>query len=261
MAVLAREGQEEASALQSPAAGNVTCIGGGGSQGKKYSPSKLLVSPCFGRSAKHSSRVSHRDAPAGTPPPPLLEVEFAAKSHRLLHRHHIRKKLSTSRVAALSKGKSAKEHTERETLREEVDHEIRELERDLLQELSASIVREMAALEAAGHGSCGFLGQDLGHIRDEFMSQHTLRRFLIARQWDVDQATSMIMEYYRWREANPVGCIQHSTIQASLAAKKVYMLKERDWEGRPVLVVSPGPERPLDRESVRSEAPSSCTSR
>ena len=46
----------------------------------------------------------------------------------------------------MSKGKSAKEHTERETLREEVDHEIRELERDLLQELSASIVREMAAL-------------------------------------------------------------------------------------------------------------------
>ena len=105
------------------------------------------------------------------------------------------------------------------------------------------------------------MGQDLGHIRDEFMSQHTLRRFLIARQWDVDQATSMIMEYYRWREANPVGCIQHSTIQASLAAKKVYMLKERDWEGRPVLVVSPGPERPLDRESVSSEAPSSCTPR
>ena len=48
----------------------------------------------------------------------------------------------------------------------------------------------------------------------------------------------MLMEYLRWREVNPVGCIKNESITTSLAAKKVYMLKEKDWQGRPVLVVS-----------------------
>ena len=48
----------------------------------------------------------------------------------------------------------------------------------------------------------------------------------------------MLMEYLRWREVNPVGCIKNESITTSLAAKKVFMLKEKDWQGRPVLVVS-----------------------
>ncbi len=60
----------------------------------------------------------------------------------------------------------------------------------------------------------------------------------VARGWDVDLATQMLMEYLRWREVNPVGCIKNESITTSLAAKKVFMLKEKDWHGRPVLVVS-----------------------
>ena len=47
----------------------------------------------------------------------------------------------------------------------------------------------------------------------------------------------MLLEYYRWRSINPVGGIPESSITKSLEADKVFMLGEKDWQQRPVLVV------------------------
>jgi len=148
----------------------------------------------------------------------------------------IRKKLSTTRG---DKSGRAQGQTQREqdTLRSEVDQEIKLLERDLVDELYANIERAASSLEAMAHGTLTFLSPEMADLKSDLLSDHTLRRFLVARGWDVDLATQMLMEYLRWREVNPVGCIKNESITTSLAAKKVFMLKEKDWQGRPVLVV------------------------
>ncbi|QDZ25831.1 CRAL/TRIO domain-containing protein [Chloropicon primus] len=211
---------------------NVTCM-----SGKKKPKVSALVSPCFGI-GKSSARISHRsENGVGADSARGADRELALKSHRLLHQQNILRKLSTSRIALLSKGRSNTDRTVQDSLREEAELEIEELETDLLERLESNIMQEMAAIERISHGSFSFLSESAETVKEEFMSKHTLRRFLIARNWDIDQATQMLMEYYRWREINPVGGIRHETIETSLAAKKVFMLKERDWNGRPVLVV------------------------
>ena len=116
----------------------------------------------------------------------------------------MKRKLSTSRVALLNNAHSKNgvrsphaggaEKSEKGEL-QVVDREIEELERELIARLAANVVSEMAALESAAHGSLSFLSEDLDRCKAEFMTEHTLRRFLIARGWDVPRATEMLMEY------------------------------------------------------------------
>ena len=110
------------------------------------------------------------------------------------------------------------------------------MEAESFAEVRAAVTSALAALEhGGGAGGCLRLACC---ANDELACDHTLRRFLQAREWDVGQATAMLVSYFVWREANP-GCkdFDLGTIQTSLDAKKVFMLTEPDRTGRPILVV------------------------
>ena len=86
--------------MSSPLAAPVTCLGSG--RRHKKAAMTHLVSPCFGlKHGKGSARVgaSHRDLshPAGAAEVSAAghaatDRESAAKSHRLMHHHHLRRK-------------------------------------------------------------------------------------------------------------------------------------------------------------------------
>jgi hypothetical protein len=202
---------------------------------------KNLLSPCFGGGKPSNGRIAHHtNAASGRS---SCYQEFAQKSHRLMQQHHIKRKLSTTRTHLMRKNKAKQAELERlravdlTTKCDQVDQEIKQLEEEILEKLSLNILQEISLVESVAHGAFNFLSTDLEKLKEEFMSEHTLRRFLIARNWDVDLAMQMLMEYYRWREINPVGEIQPSSIETSIEAKKVFMHKKRDLQGRPILIV------------------------
>ncbi|CAM6082806.1 unnamed protein product [Calypogeia fissa] len=64
----------------------------------------------------------------------------------------------------------------------------------------------------------------------------TLRRFLRARQGNVDKATDMLMKHFEWRRTYvPLGYIPESEIPNELGAEKTF-LQGRDKSGRPICV-------------------------
>lgn len=68
---------------------------------------------------------------------------------------------------------------------------------------------------------------------DDFM----LRRFLRARNLDIEKASSMFLKYLKWRrEAIPNGYISESEIQNQIAENKMFM-QGFDKKGRPIGVV------------------------
>ncbi|KAG8379645.1 hypothetical protein BUALT_Bualt07G0110500 [Buddleja alternifolia] len=65
----------------------------------------------------------------------------------------------------------------------------------------------------------------------------TLRRFLRARDLDVEKASSMLMKYLTWRRTFvPKGSISTSEIPNEIAQNKMFM-QGTDKEGRPIAVV------------------------
>ncbi|KAI3455207.1 hypothetical protein Pfo_011870 [Paulownia fortunei] len=65
----------------------------------------------------------------------------------------------------------------------------------------------------------------------------TLRRFLRARDFDVEKASSMLMKYLAWRRTFvPKGTISESEIPNQIAQNKMFM-QGRDKQGRPIAVV------------------------
>ncbi|PIN07103.1 Phosphatidylinositol transfer protein PDR16 [Handroanthus impetiginosus] len=65
----------------------------------------------------------------------------------------------------------------------------------------------------------------------------TLRRFLRARDLDVEKASSMFMKYLTWRRAFvPTGSISESEITNEIAQNKMFM-QGKDKQGRPIAVV------------------------
>ncbi|PIA32846.1 hypothetical protein AQUCO_04300047v1 [Aquilegia coerulea] len=65
----------------------------------------------------------------------------------------------------------------------------------------------------------------------------TLRRFLRARDLNVEKASAMFLKYLNWRRVFiPNGSISESEISNELAQKKVF-LQGHDKEGRPIEVV------------------------
>ncbi|KAJ0973530.1 hypothetical protein J5N97_021489 [Dioscorea zingiberensis] len=61
-----------------------------------------------------------------------------------------------------------------------------------------------------------------------------LRRFLRARNQDIEKASSFFLKYLKWRrEAVPNGFISESEIQSELAQKKAFM-QGYDKKGRPI---------------------------
>lgn len=84
--------------------------------------------------------------------------------------------------------------------------------------------------------SCFFCLQDL----DDFM----IRRFLRARDLDIDKASALLLKYLSWRRTfMPKGSISESEVPNELAQNKLFM-QGHDKKGRPVVVVFGGKHIP-----------------
>ncbi|XP_042027756.1 phosphatidylinositol transfer protein 3-like [Salvia splendens] len=71
-----------------------------------------------------------------------------------------------------------------------------------------------------------------------------IRRFLRARDLDVDKASAMFLKYLKWRrEAIPNGFISPSEISNDLAQNKLFM-QGYDRAGRPIVVIFPARHKP-----------------
>lgn len=67
----------------------------------------------------------------------------------------------------------------------------------------------------------------------------TLRRFLRARDHNVEKASAMLLKALRWRrEAVPGGSVPEEKVQSDLDDDKVYM-GGADRTGRPILLAFP----------------------
>ncbi|XP_012848446.1 PREDICTED: random slug protein 5-like [Erythranthe guttata] len=85
----------------------------------------------------------------------------------------------------------------------------------------------------------GIFGNELQDVDDLMM-----RRFLRARDLDVEKATDMLIKYLKWRiEFVPNGCISPSEIRNDLSQNKLFM-QGYDKTGSPILVVLAARRKP-----------------
>lgn len=64
----------------------------------------------------------------------------------------------------------------------------------------------------------------------------TIRRFLRARDLDLEKASTMFLKYLKWRHSFPNGSVSVSEVRNELAQEKVFM-QGKDKIGRPIAVV------------------------
>lgn len=65
----------------------------------------------------------------------------------------------------------------------------------------------------------------------------TIRRFLRARDFDISQASAMLLKYLKWRRTFvPNGFISASEVPNQIAQNKMF-LQGSDKKGRPIAVV------------------------
>ncbi|VFQ64960.1 unnamed protein product [Cuscuta campestris] len=77
-------------------------------------------------------------------------------------------------------------------------------------------------------------------LQEEDADDPTIRRFLRARDLDVEKACAMLLKYLTWRrEFVPKGFISLSEIQNDIAQNKLFM-QGNDKLGRPIVVVFGG---------------------
>lgn len=106
-------------------------------------------------------------------------------------------------------------------------------------------------MAAEGHRDCGLDDQDEEQkrvclLRDIVVKQDpsckdiddsTLRRFLVARDLDVEKAANMFMKYIIWRKTFvPKGCISVSEVSNQMAQNKMFM-QGKDKQGHPIAVL------------------------
>lgn len=78
-----------------------------------------------------------------------------------------------------------------------------------------------------------------------------LRRFLRARDLDVEKASAMFLKYLKWRrEFVPNGFISPSEIPNNLAHNKLFM-QGYDKTGRPIVVVFAARHKPTTVEEFK----------
>ncbi|XP_073145652.1 uncharacterized protein [Henckelia pumila] len=78
-----------------------------------------------------------------------------------------------------------------------------------------------------------------------------LRRFLRARDLDVEKATTMFVKYLKWRKNFvPNGCISPSEIAENLGHNKLFM-QGYDKTGRPIVVVFAARHKPTNVDEFK----------
>lgn len=97
----------------------------------------------------------------------------------------------------------------------------------------------------------GLLPQDLVSYRQDYCDDLCLRRFLRARDHDLDRALEMLLACLDWRDDWRPEAIQGSEMKADLDMGKMYM-HGFDREQRPVVIFRPG--RDIDNgDSIRDK--------
>jgi len=69
------------------------------------------------------------------------------------------------------------------------------------------------------------------------VDKYVLKRFLIARKFDVEKAYEMLMTYIDWRISHPESAVTEEEVQASLRAEKIYVTKHTDKNGHICVVI------------------------
>lgn len=78
-----------------------------------------------------------------------------------------------------------------------------------------------------------------------------LRRFLRARDLDVEKATAMFIKYLKWKkDFVPNGCISPSEIVENLDHNKLFM-QGYDKTGRPIVVVFAARHKPTSVDEFK----------
>jgi len=88
----------------------------------------------------------------------------------------------------------------------------------------------------------------------------TLRRFLRARDHNVDKAGAMLLKFVRWRaEAAPGGSVPEEQVRGELEQDKVYM-GGVDRTGRPIIVGFLAKHYSANRDMAEFKSTSPCIS-
>lgn len=84
----------------------------------------------------------------------------------------------------------------------------------------------------------------LGSLGLQELDDLMIRRFLRARELDIEKGSSLLLKYLNWRrEFVPNGSISPSEIPNDLAQNKLFM-QGVDKMGRPIVLVFGGRHRP-----------------
>ncbi|CDP18989.1 unnamed protein product [Coffea canephora] len=159
---------------------------------------------------------------------------------------YLRQKFRFSSIWS-SSSSSSEEEKETETEREQLaplEHQVQEEEKDQqdtskLDEIERTKIKVMRDLVQRQDPS----SKDV----DDFM----IRRFLRARDLDMDKASTLFLKYLSWRkEFVPNGSISPSEIPNELAHEKLFM-QGHDKLGRPVVVVFGGRHKPKNLEEFK----------
>ena len=97
-------------------------------------------------------------------------------------------------------------------------------------------------------------GGELAHA-SEVYDRATLRRWLVAREWDVAAAHKSIVEHASWRQYQvPGGRVREARVAGPLSDNKVF-LQGVDAQGRAVLVIQARRHRPIAAASASTPPP------
>lgn len=97
-------------------------------------------------------------------------------------------------------------------------------------------------------------------LRMQEVDNLTLRRFLRARDHNVEKASAMLLKALRWRrEAVPGGSVPEEKVQSDLDDDKVYM-GGADRTGRPILLAFPAKHFSTKRDMPKFKSTSSLDS-
>ncbi|KAL1808787.1 hypothetical protein ACET3Z_025777 [Daucus carota] len=127
------------------------------------------------------------------------------------------------------------------------EEEEMEIERSKVGIMKALLQRELQdtlLLPAAASSSSE---DDDSKVIDDLM----IRRFLRARNHDIEKATNLLIKYLKWRkEFVPGGSISPSEISSQLADNKLFM-QGLDKMGRPVVVCYGGRHKPTNLDEFK----------
>ncbi|KAM6589775.1 hypothetical protein CsatA_012380 [Cannabis sativa] len=143
----------------------------------------------------------------------------------------------------------------------EIDHQIKISSTSSVKEeknLEEEVKVEMSEMEKSKVGIMRALVQkqdpsNCKEVNDDLM----IRRFLRARDMDVEKASQMFLKYLSWRHSFMPpngGCFTNSDVATDIAHNKVFM-QGHDKQGRPLLLVYGGRHKQHNPDHLKRKMP------